>query len=177
MTTKSKWISLATLATVFILAVAVAAQAGPHGRGKWRGDGPRQDCGEVGPPMHKGFGPHHMGMRGKGARLGRLLDLTGAQRTDIKAIRTKYRDQMKELRTELRNLKGKVEELVRAGNHEAAFDASTELRKRMFVLRGEMMSEIKGVLTPEQIEKLEKGKERAKERRERRFKNRHRPTE
>jgi len=176
MTAKKKWITLAALAMVFALAVAVVAQAGPHGRGKWRGGGPRQDCGELGPPMHEGFGPHRMGMRWHRG-MGRWLDLTDEQRSKIRSIRESYRTEMKNLRTQLRELKDRVEPMIDKGDYEGAFDAGTELRKRMFVLRGEMLSKIRGILTEEQIEKREKQRERFKERMEHRFKNRRQDAE
>lgn len=147
-----------TLGLIFALsAVAFAQQPMPA----------PQDNGQQQGAGRKGGGRHGMGKRGHGGmlRLMSQLNLTDAQRQQLRAIEERFESSTKTQREELRRL------------HEGAQGSlSADAEARMQVLRGEMgqamkgmRQEMVGVLTEEQRTQLEQlAKERKARHRERR---------
>ena len=114
-----------------------------------------------------GFMKHHRGM-GYGLRALLSLDLSDAQKTEVANILKKYRDDMRTSADKLAEAKKNMGEMIHADEfNEAeirkAFQAISPIKEELVVLRAKIISEIKPVLTPEQIETL---KERKAERAE-----------
>jgi len=117
------------------------------------------------------FGEHH-GRHGRGMRgaMFRQLNLTEAQKTQIKQLRQSYRERTQPLRQELR---AKMQEL-RQANQGGAFNEAlatqklTEtagLRAKLMGERFKLRQEMTALLTPEQKTRLEQMREQFKARR------------
>lgn len=101
MRTRTKWI-LGVVAALMMAAALVAQGPGPRGRGfggpGWGGDGGILGPGLLGP----GFGRH--------------LDLTDAQKEQVKAIFDAARASAEPLREQLKENREKIQAAVKAGN-------------------------------------------------------------
>lgn len=134
------------LAVSMIFALSVTAYAGKHGKG----------------------GPH-----GKGGMMGFpfLQSLSEDQKPKVAEIFAKYKDEMDQRRDASAAAMEKVADAVHADTfNEAdirqAFKEASAAKEEMVVLRAKILSEIKPLLTPEQIAKMKERKERMKDRRE-----------
>lgn len=125
------------------------------------GDGP--GCGRSG--HHMGHGRQFAGHLSKLERLADHLDVTDEQRAAIRAIADDSRQQMAELRDEMRANWGQLKELTRQTPlDEAAVrsvaDNQGDLKAEMIVMRARQRSEMKAVLTDEQRAQLDELRER-----------------
>jgi Spy/CpxP family protein refolding chaperone len=112
-------------------------------------------------------GSRHHGKKGGEFGFGFLkqLDLTDAQKSGIAEIMDKYAPQFDALRSDLRQARQQMratidnspfdESIVRA-----AYQQMSPLRENMFVLRAKMKTEIRSLLTADQIKTLEEKKDR-----------------
>lgn len=113
----------------------------------------------------RGERPGHKGRRGKLRGL-RQLDLSDAQREQLRAIREKYHDHNQQERTELRALWK-----IRKDGGQLTPEQEARSRELIHTLRrtGESIEqEMLGVLTPEQRTQLEQNRKEFEERREER---------
>lgn len=132
--------------------VGVAAQEGPgegQGRGKWGMEG-----------RHPGF-----------ARGMRALNLTDAQRDQLKAMHEQQREAMKPLMEQHRQLRDQIQQALEAGNADATRIGQLEIqafqvRQQMKAQREKAEAAFVGVLTPEQKAQWEKMREERKQRME-----------
>jgi len=95
------------------------------------------------------------------------LKLSDSQQEQMKNIISKYEDQREGLRDKMMEARKNIWTVLKAetfdeGNARNAFRAAAQVKEELFVLRAKMMSELKAVLTPEQLELV-------KERRAQRF--------
>lgn len=109
--------------------------------------------------MHDGFGP-----------FGRSLNLTDAQKEQMKQIAARYRESNKTLHQQLRAQRGDEMGSFTDGTfNEAAVRAAAQARANvqveMEVSRARMMSEMYAVLTPEQKTQLAQEREQWKQKR------------
>lgn len=160
MKSKTKWTAIVAVAAGLVLAVVWSAEAGRHGRGK-RG----------------GFGPQGMHMKSEMRGLRHLVDLTEEQKAQIRTIREGYKERMGDLRDDIRASRESIRDLMDSGEFDEeavleAFRAGSGAREEAFVLGAKMRSEIKGVLTPEQVELLEKKRAKVRERMQHRLQER-----
>jgi Spy/CpxP family protein refolding chaperone len=134
---KRKIMLMGTAALVVVVLVAFGAQAGS-------------------------FGPGHRG-HGMGALMGLKtvleLKLTDAQQTALMNVMNKYQDQMENLRGDMREAGRDVRAALEASVFDEpearkAFRAASAVREELFILSAKMLAEMKGVLTPEQLELL-----------------------
>lgn len=128
-------------------------------------------------------GPRY-GMRHRGDFPGRMakdLNLTDAQKTQVKAIHEKYRSQFESIRSQVRpqagtpgamRLKPDSARVLRQKGDSAwrgGFrNISPELRQRMLTLRTQEQAEIRNVLTAEQRAKFDAAQAQRKQRMENR---------
>ncbi len=137
-------------------AVADADKAAPKDEtakgdcGKWKGH-------------HRHFGRHH-GRFGLWKMIGRKLNLTDAQRNQIKTIVSEERPKMKPLFQQLKAGREQLEALMKSGPFDEAKVRSiakgqADTIADMIVARQRMKSQIWAVLTPEQRAKAEKLRE------------------
>ena len=119
-----------------------------------------------------GHGSHHGEMRGEGMRGLRGLELTEAQREQVRAI---FKEQAPALRSRM-EIARKAHQELRAASLQPDFDGARvrqladNAAKAMAdaaVLRAETMSKVVALLTPEQRSKLEERRKRFEERRNR----------
>jgi periplasmic protein CpxP/Spy len=101
----------------------------------------------------KGFGGKRGGLFG--VRLAEKLNLTDAQKEQIKQITTRYRESAKASRQQLRGQRGVGFDALKGGTFDeaqvrAAAQARANARVEREVTRARMMSEIYNVLTAEQ---------------------------
>jgi Spy/CpxP family protein refolding chaperone len=114
------------------------------------------------------------GMRHRGDFQGRMakdLNLTDAQKTQVKAIHEKYRSQFESIRSQVRPQAGtpgamrlKSDTAWRGGFR----NISPELRQRMLTLRTQEQAEIRNVLTAEQRVKFDAAQAQRKQQMENR---------
>ncbi len=128
------------LTGVFMLTLAGVAWAG-HGECDKSGNG------------------HHKGEWGGPMKAFKGLDLTQQQQDQVDAILDRHREEKKQLQTSLKDAEKTLHEAVHADafNEQAIRDASKTLSanmEEMAVLRGKIFSEIRTLLTPEQVQKL-----------------------
>jgi len=162
---------------VLIAGSIAFAQPGPGGRGGWR-RGP-MDANAPGP---RGFGqwaPHHSGGRfgpglgqGPGQQMPMLgilqrLDLTEEQKEQVKTIFKNNREQTQAAQKAVRDAMQAVRKAVmdEAGEdtiRDAAARAGIAIGDQA-VLRAQVATDVKSVLTEEQLQKLETIKEKMKE--------------
>lgn len=118
---------------------------------------------------HRGEGMFH------GLKMLHELDLSETQKTDITVIMKSYHDDMQAGMDQVFEAKQSLMDVMHAVEfHEAdirqAFRQVSALKENVMVLRAKMMSEIRGVLTEDQVATLEERKkhrmERMKEHRE-----------
>ncbi|MCP4346476.1 MAG: Spy/CpxP family protein refolding chaperone [Desulfobacterales bacterium] len=112
---------------------------------------------------------HHRGF-GMGLKALLSLDLSDAQKTEVANILKKYQDDMKTAADKLAEAKNNMGDLIHADEfNEAeirkAFQAASSIKEELVVLKAKIFSEIKPVLTPEQIETLEERKAKHAEKR------------
>ncbi len=156
MKANSKTFGLLALATAALIAAAVVVfsqqQGPPPGGPMGRGMGPG--------PMGPGFrgGPQGPGGPREGlglfGPLGRELNLTDAQKTQIKSIQDSFRENDKALFDQLRALHEKQGDVTPGTFDEAAFRSAAEARSKiqieLEVSHAKMMSQVFNVLTAEQ---------------------------
>jgi protein CpxP len=134
------------IAGALVLTAAVAVVAFSHGHGRWQG--PRQGEGfRSGPKAHDGLG-----------RMVHGLNLTDDQKAQIKKITDSFAEGNKALHEQMKTLHGSTPNPMSGNFDEAAVRAAAEARAKvhveMEVSRARMMSQIAGVLTPEQKTQL-----------------------
>jgi len=153
-------IALSVLIAVALAIPAALAQSANEQSGSQK---PREGKGEFG----KHRGRHGRGMRGA---MFRQLNLTDAQKTQMKQLRQSYRERTQPLRQELR---AKMQEL-RQANQGGTFDEALATRKltetaglraKLMGERFKLRQEMVALLTPEQKIQLEQMREQFKTRR------------
>lgn len=143
-----------TLGLIFALsAVAFAQQPTPA---------PQDNGQQQGPGRRGGGGRHGMGKRGHGGvlRLISQLNLTDAQRQQLRSIEERFESNTKSQREELRRLYDSSQDSTSADTEVRAQALRAEMGPAMRVMRQEMLN----ILTEEQRTQLE---QRAKERKAR----------
>jgi Spy/CpxP family protein refolding chaperone len=110
-------------------------------------------------------------MRGDfGRGLARNLNLTDAQRTQIRAIRDKYRPQYEAVRTQFKsqseNLRALRQKRDTAGFRAAAQKLRTDIDARINPIRTRELAEVRNVLTAEQRTKFDAAQAERKKRME-----------
>jgi Spy/CpxP family protein refolding chaperone len=146
---KSRALMTGVAAVSMVLAVALVVQARPF------------------------FGPGSRD-RGMGAGIGGLkavleLKLSGDQQAQLNNIISKYEEQRAALRTSVMETRKNIAAVLKAEkfdeeNARKAFREASEVRENLFVLRAKMLSEMKAVLTPQQLQMLQERKARRHER-------------
>jgi protein CpxP len=163
-----KFSKIQSIAMAFVMAIAVAV---PVAIAQSTGEGDKVK------KEHRG----HKGMRGAGMRGGRMmgfrnLDLTDAQKAQMKQIRENHRQAIAPLREQIRAKHQEMRQANQGGTFNEALAAQklaelaplqAKLQAEQFRLRQEMLS----VLTPEQKTKLEQQREQFKTRRNERRAN------
>ena len=134
-------------------AVADADKAAP------KDEAAKGHCGEW-KGHHRHFGRHH-GHFGLWKMFGRKLNLTDAQRNQIKTIVSEERPKMKPLFQQLKAGREQLDALIKSGPFDEAKVRSiakgqADILANMIVGRERMKSQIYAVLTPEQRAKAEK---------------------
>ncbi len=124
------------------------------------GDGP--GCGRS--SHHAGTGQYDGGKGRHLKHLARRLNMTDEQRADIEAVLDNSREQMAEMRAEMRANRAQLRDLTRQAElDEAAVrgmaDRQGDLKAEMIVLRARQRSEMKALLTDEQIAQLDEMRE------------------
>ncbi len=153
---------LHTVALGAALLLGVSGIAGAQGQtqGKTQGQ------------VHGQRGAGHEGRRGRdfGARMAKDLNLTDAQKTQIKAIHEKYRSQLESIRGQVRSQNGATPRVVPQRGDSARRggfrNISPELRQRMLTLRTQEQAEIRNVLTAQQRVKFDAAQAQRKQRME-----------
>ena len=117
-----------------------------------------------------GYGmEHHGGKRDGFMKMLKHLDLTDQQEAQVTAILDQHKEQHQALRDQLKKDRQALHEAVMAdtfdeANIRTASKALASDMEEMAVLRGKVASEIRAVLTPEQIAKLKEMRTRHEER-------------
>ncbi|HEY3258490.1 MAG TPA: Spy/CpxP family protein refolding chaperone [Gemmatimonadaceae bacterium] len=97
--------------------------------------------------------------RGFGGSLAKDLNLTDAQKAQIKTIHEKYRPQLEAIRSQLKPQVDNARALRATGDTagaRAAFEkARVDIRQRMLTIRQQEQGEIRNILTPEQRTKFD----------------------
>jgi len=111
-----------------------------------------------------GFGPGFLGLK---AVL--ELKLSESQQTQVLDIIGKYEDEMKNNKDTIREARKNFmtamhTEVFDEGQVRAAFKELSSIREESIVSRGKMMSELKAVLTPEQMDLLKERRVQRKDR-------------
>jgi protein CpxP len=154
-----------TLAVALVIIMVFAGSALAWGGGNHGKGGGKMAHSEF---HGKGFGGGFMGFR-----ILMSLDLTDAQKSSVANVIVKYRDEMKANKEKLVEAREKLTEAILAEefNETAIRQAAQELaplKEEMAVLRAKIASEIRPILTPDQIalfeERRAEKKERMKER-------------
>jgi Spy/CpxP family protein refolding chaperone len=150
---KSKAIVTGLAVISMVLTVAWAVQARPFGPGSRDG--------------------------GPGAAIGGLkavlaLKLSEDQQAQLMNIIGKYEEQREGLRSRMIEARKKLAAVLKAEafseeDARKTFREASEVRENLFVLRAKMMSEMKAVLTPEQLQQLQEEKAQRHERMKHRF--------
>lgn len=150
----------AGLATTGLVGFAQQQDAAQEQNGQQRGE--RQ--------WKRGEGKERHGMRGGFGPFARDLNLTDAQKEQMKQIATRYHESNKALRQQLRAQRGSEMSSFTDGTfNEAAVRAAAQARANaqveMEVSHARMMSEMYAVLTPEQKAQLAQQREQWKQKR------------
>ncbi|QTA90467.1 Spy/CpxP family protein refolding chaperone [Desulfonema magnum] len=129
------------------------------------------------------FGKHHHGFGMDGGFMGfrgliRQLDLSEAQKTEVANVLTKYRDNIRNTADSLAETRGNMNTVMlteefNEANLREAFQKAASLQEDFFVLRAKIFSEIKPLLTPEQLELLKQKKAEMTEKMKARMNFRH----
>jgi Spy/CpxP family protein refolding chaperone len=150
---KSKKVLVVGIVVTMVFAGAMAAMAGDF------------------PCRHRrpGFGPGFLGVK---ALL--ELKLSESQQTQVLGIIGKYEDEMKNNRDSIRKARKNFMAAMQAEMFDevkarTAFKELSLIREESIVSRGKMMSELKGVLTPEQMALLKERKDKRIERKKARL--------
>jgi protein CpxP len=132
-------------------------------------------------------GPERSGRRGFARGFARDLNLTDAQRAQIRAVHDKYRPRIQAVRQQLKSQSDAARALRQKGDTagaRAAFQRlRTDMQARIQPIHQQEQAEIRNVLTTEQRAKFDAAQQRMKERMENRSKNgrgkagRYRPTQ
>ena len=141
----TKWTTMAAVVALST-SLAVAAPHGPKGEGRHGGK----------------RGEMMMGEGRMGERMAQKLNLTDAQKEQIKTIRESFRDQNKTFFDQAKATREQMREARRAGDTAKAeqLKASMEQqRTQMNHLRQQLHAEIAKILTPEQREEFAKMQE------------------
>ena len=138
--------------------------ADSHWKGAWReGSGAKAPDGR-GRRGVRGPGKH--GRRGPNRDFARDLNLTDAQRTQIRAIHDKYRPRSEAVEKQLKTQADAVRALRQKGDTAGARAASqrlrTEAQQRIQPIREQEQAEIRNLLTARQRAKFDAAKQRAK---------------
>jgi len=109
-----------------------------------------------------------------GIRTLKALDLSSEQESTIIDIIDKYNDHRQNSKDDLDDAQRSLREALQAeemdeGAIRVAFHGVSTIREEMLVMRAKMMSKIKTILTPEQIELLEQQRSERMDRMKRRF--------
>jgi Spy/CpxP family protein refolding chaperone len=164
--TGRKKISLvAALAGALLLMAAVAgfAQGGPQ-------EGPRG--GPRGPRGERGIGPRGDGP-GRPLPFLRDLNLTDAQKAQVKQIVDNFESSTRELREKMRSLRGGEQDALKDGGFDeaavrSAAQARASIEVELEVARARMLSQVYGVLTAEQKARLAEQRQQFEQRRKER---------
>ncbi len=121
-------------------------------------------------------GERRHGGRGFNRGFARDLNLTDAQRTQIRAVHEKYRPRLKAAREQLRTQSDAARALRQKGDSagaRAAFQRlRTDMQARIQPIHQQQQAEIRNLLTAEQRTKFDAAQQRMKERMENRGKDR-----
>lgn len=154
-TTRRRWMTAAVVVLAIGATVPVAlAQGGGRGRGHMGRGGPGGEFGRA------GFGL-------------RQLDLSDAQRQQVRTIMQSHRDEFKAIGEKMRTARGRLHDAVQADsvNEEAIRTASSDLSQVQAdaaVLRAKVHQEVFATLTPEQQQKAKTLRAEAEKRRDER---------
>lgn len=115
-------------------------------------------------PMHQVRGGHQH-ERGEGMRFMRRLDLTDAQRDQVKNIFQEQAPAVRERMEAARKAQQELRSMALSPNFDSArardlADTAAKAQADAAVLRAEGMSKVYALLTPEQRQKLEERRER-----------------
>lgn len=135
--------------------------------------GPQEGPGGPGPRGERGFGPRGGGGPGGPIPFLRDLNLTDAQKAQVKQIVDNFEASTKELREKMRGLRGGEADVLKDGTFdEAAVRSAAQARAsidvEMEVARARMMSQVYGVLTAEQKAKIAERRQQFEQRRKER---------
>lgn len=133
-------------------------------------DGPRQGPRPGAPRGERGFGPRGPGGPGGGIPFLRDLNLTDAQKEQVKQIMDGFRAGTQELREKMRSLGGREGDLLNgAAFDEAAVRSAAQARAQvqveLEVAHARMLSQVYNVLTAEQKAKLAERRQQFEQRR------------
>jgi Spy/CpxP family protein refolding chaperone len=152
------------IALTLLMVCAGAAWAGQHGMG-------HHDMGKHGKGYHDKHGYHGNGQKCGACPFKMLhgLDLTEAQTDQIVAIFEKYEDEHETLRQNMREARKTLREAIHSeakteADVRAAAQKVGDQLAELSVHRSKMYSEIRPVLTDDQVEKLQEMKTRQCER-------------
>jgi periplasmic protein CpxP/Spy len=153
MTRSKKLLGVAALSMFGLAAVGLAADEG-------KGPGGREG---------RGFGRH--GHRGPGAGMFRGLDLTEAQKDQLKALHEQQREAMKPAMEQQKALRDQIRQALESANPDATRIGQLEiqahrLRQQMKAEHEKMRDSFVNILTPEQKAQWEKRKQDREQRRE-----------
>lgn len=155
---------IATLVGAMLMLAAVVgfAQGGPQ-------EGPPPG----GPRGERGFGPRGPGGPGGPIPFLRDLNLTDAQKAQVKQIVDNFAASTKELHEKMRTLGGGPEDVLKDGSFDeaavrAAAQARASIAVELEVAHARMLSQIYAVLTPEQKAKLAERRQQFEQRRKER---------
>jgi Spy/CpxP family protein refolding chaperone len=139
---KSKALMTGLAAASMVLALALGVQARPFG---------------------PGFDDRGMEARAWGLKAFLELKLSDEQQAQVLNIINKYENEKERFRGSMVKARKDIaaalkEATFNEDNARKAFREASALREEMFVLRAKMMSELKAVLTPEQLQLLQERK-------------------
>ena len=149
----TKWTTMAAVVALST-SLAIAAPHGPKGEG--RHEGGRHSEGMM------------MGEGRMGERMAQKLNLTDAQKEQIKTIRESFREKNKTFFDQAKATREQMREARKAGDTAKADKlkaAMTQQRDQMNHLRQQLHAEIAKILTPEQREEFAKMQEQREARR------------
>lgn len=143
-----------SMVLVFVMVFSGMAMAGKFGGHRGGHDGHRGGHGFMGPRSGHGF----IGLRAL-MRLG----LSDAQKTEVANVIKKHRDDIKNATDKLIEAKKNLSDVIHADEFSEAdvrqaFQQVTPIKEEFVVLRAKIFSELKSVLTTEQIKVLKERK-------------------